>query len=57
MYIFPKFFEICLKFKFLCSKTDFLKKNIQNFRTLKKDMSITNYTDTTITKMTSLEKI
>ena len=25
-----------LKFKFLCSKTNFLKKNIQNFCTLKK---------------------
>ena len=37
IYIFPQsFIEICLKFKFLCSKTDFLKKNIQNFRTLKK---------------------
>ena len=30
------FIELCLKFKFLCSKTDFLKKNIQNFCTLKK---------------------
>ena len=34
------FIEICLKFKFLCSKTDFLKKNIQNFRTLRKNMSV-----------------
>ena len=34
---FQSFIEFCLKFKFLSSKTDFLKKNIQNFRTLKKE--------------------
>ena len=31
MYIFPGFTEICLKFKFLCSKTDFLKKKYPKF--------------------------
>ena len=40
------FIEICLKFKFLCSKTDFLKKNIQTFCTLKKkNMSISSTND------------